>query len=201
MITALKFSTFTIICSLLIVGCGGSSKQEPATSGSASETSCDTNAAVTLNATTLHVMQNSISTSTKILNDMNATLGKEDAMNERVLETAELLASTVKKLAEKLQMTDEGAKFFQVNNSFPFFVIKKPLSKKYILASSANKFFPDTQTIKTLFYNSSTLTNALNRAVNGANKNNNLYMTILQVETNGTITNLTNGLFIPKSLL
>jgi len=195
MVAAFKSSAFAIICSFIIVGCGNNSdKQEPVST----VTSCDTNAATTLNAATLNVLQNSIETSTKILQDMNATLGKIDVMNERVLHTMELSATTVAKLAEKFQMSDEGAQLFEVSNSIPGFAIKVPLSKNYILASSANRFFPERQTLKTLFNDPASLTNALNRALNAADKNSSLYMTILQVESNGTVTNLTNGLLIIK---
>lgn len=197
MTNAFKCSAFAILLTLFVDGCDNSNKTET----TPALTSCDTNAAATLNAATLSVMQNSIETSTKILNDMNATLTKIDAMNERVLQTLELSATTAAKLAGDFNMSAEGATLFEVNNSIPGFAIKVPLSKNYILASSPNRFFPDSQTLKTLFYDPSSLTNALNRALKAADKNSNLYMTILQVETNGTITNLTNGLFISKSLL
>jgi len=194
---ALKFSTFAILLTLFINGCGSSSQTET----TPAITSCDTNASAILNAAALSVMRNSIETSTKIITDMNATLTKIDAMNERVLQTMELSAATAAKLANDFNMSAEGATLFEVNNSIPGFAIKVPLSKNYILASSPNRFFPDSQTLKTLFNDPSSLTNALNRALNAADKKSNLYMTILQVETNGTITNLTNGLFISKSLL
>ena len=197
MTNALKFSAFAILLTLFVSGCGNSNNKET----TPAITSCDTNASATLNAAALAVMQNSIETSTKILNDMNATLAKIDAMNERVLQTMELSAVTAAKLADDFNMSAEGATLFEVNNSIPGFAIKVPLSKNYILASSPNRFFPDSQTLKTLFSDPTSLTNALSRALNAADKESNLYMTILQVETNGTITNLTNGLFISKSLL
>ena len=199
MTNALKFSTFAIFLTLFITGCGSSNKDE--TNATKVNNSCATNTASTLNRATLTVMHNSLQTSTHIIDDMNLTLSKMDAMNDRVLQTVELSAKTVSKLADDFNMTKEGTKHFKVDNALPGFVIKGALSKKYILASSASRFFPDTKTLKTLFYDSSSLTIALNRAIDSANKSNNLYMTILQIETNGTITNLTNGLLILKSNL
>ena len=199
MTNALKFSTFAIFLTLFITGCGSSNKDE--TNSTKINNSCATNTASTLNRATLTVMRNSLQTSTHIIDDMNLTLSKMDAMNDRVLQTVELSAKTVSKLADDFNMTKEGTKHFKVDNALPGFVIKGALSKKYILASSASRFFPDSKTLKTLFYDSSSLTIALNRALSSANKSNNLYMTILQVETNGTITNLTNGLLILKSNL
>ncbi len=199
MTNVLKFSTFAIFLTLFITGCGSSNKDE--TNSTKINNSCATNTASTLNRATLTVMRNSLQTSTHIIDDMNLTLSKMDAMNDRVLQTVELSAKTVSKLADDFNMTKEGTKHFKVDNALPGFVIKGALSKKYILASSASRFFPDSKTLKTLFYDSSSLTIALNRALSSANKSNNLYMTILQVETNGTITNLTNGLLILKSNL
>ena len=199
MTNAMKFSTFAIFLTLFITGCGSSNKNE--TNSTKVHSSCATNTVSTLNTTALTVMHNSLQTSTHILKDMNQTLVRMDTMNDRVLKTVELSAKTVSKLADDFNMTEEGAKHFKVGTILPGFVIKGALSKKYILASSASRFFPDAKTLKTLFYDSNSLTIALNRAIDTADKSNNLYMTILQIETNGTITNLTNGLLILKSNL
>ena len=169
-------------------------------------TPCESNIIATLDKSAVDVMQNNTDTTTHIVNNMyamldnmNEMLEDMDTMNQRVLETTELSAKTFATIADSFNISSDGSKLFEVKDGK--FSIKTPLSKDYILASSANRFFPDSQTLKTLFNDSASLAKAYTRAIETANKSNNLYMTILQVESNGTITNLTNGLLIPKSSL
>lgn len=181
---------------LLNVGCNESTKSKTTTM-----TLCDTNRSTTLNAATLNVLQNTITTTTEIIDDMNKTLHKMDSMNKSVLKTVELSTDMVTVIAKDFAMSPEGQSLFEADTSLPGFIPKKPLDKNYILVSSPNRFFPETKSIKTLFNNPATLTNALNRALDAADKSKNLYMTIIQVETNATLTNLTNGLLIKSSQL
>ena len=191
--TSLLFATLV----LLTLGCKETktAQEKPSTSR------CDTNASTIVNAATLHVMQNTLTNTTKILGDINNTLQNMDRMNTAVLNTVQVSADTLKILAAPFIISSEGANIFEVNNSLPGFSIKQPLSKKYILVSSTSRFFPDTNSIKTLFFNPSSLSSALQRALTNADKSKNLYLTILQVETNARITNLTNGLLIKSSQL
>jgi len=162
---------------------------------------CDANNSLALKATTLKVSQNTLDVSTNIINDMNATLDKIDRINEAIFETMKLSAQTLEKIAEPFQMSDEGSQLFYVQDPPFIFMIKQPLLKNYILVSSTSRFFPDLSSVKTLFNNPITLSSAITRAITQAEPNKNLYMTILQVESNATLTNLTNGLLIKSSQL
>lgn len=183
-----------ILLSILLAGCNANKKSEEAPAAV-----CDINNSLALKATALKVSQNSLELSTKIINDMNKTLDKIDRMNQAVFDTMKLSSDTLEKIAEQFKMSDEGSKLFYVQDSPPAFMIKQPLVKKYILVSSPNRFFPDASSVKTLFTDSSTLSSATQRALTQADPNKNLYMTIVQVESNGTLTNLTNGLLVKSS--
>jgi len=182
--TSLLFATLV----LLTLGC----KDTKTTQEKPSTRRCDTNASTIVNAATLHVMQNTLTNTTKILGDINNTLQNMDI---------QVSTDTLKTLAAPFVMSREGANIFEVNSSLPGFSIKQPLTKKYILVSSTSRFFPDTNSIKTLFFNPFSLSSALQRALINADKSKNLYLTILQVETNARVTNLTNGLLIKSSQL
>lgn len=183
-----------ILLSILLAGCNANKKSEEAPAAV-----CDINNSLALKATALKVSQNSLELSTKIINDMNKTLDKIDRMNQAVFDTMKLSSDTLEKIAEQFKMSDEGSQLFYVQDSPPAFMIKQPLVKKYILVSSPNRFFPDASSVKTLFTDSSTLSSATQRALTQADPNKNLYMTIVQVESNGTLTNLTNGLLVKSS--
>ena len=181
-----------VFASLLLVGCG-SSKSEKKTYV------CDLNDSLTLKSSALKVSQNTLELSSKILMDMNATLEKINRMNEAIYETMDVSAQTLEKVAKPFSISDEGAKIFTINSFTPSYIaIKQPLTKKYILVSSANRFFPDGQSVKTLFSDGTTLSNALQKAFNESDSSKNLYLTILQIESNQTLTNLTNGLLIQR---
>jgi len=188
----IKISSTIIGISFIMLGCGGGSDTKNATN--------NTNISnKNFDKVIVDVLNNTVETATHIINNEKEMLTKIDKMNQRILTTMEISTHTATKLAEEFNMTAEGKKIFQVDDSSLGFKIKQPLTKSYILASSPNKFFPDTQTIKTLFNNQVTLTKALDRAFKTADKKNNLYLTILEIKKNGTLTNLTNGLLIKNS--
>jgi len=191
-----KFILASLLLSLFILGCNKSNKSEDNATAV-----CDTNSSLALKATTLKVSQNTLDVSTDIINDMNATLKKIDRMNEAIYETMKLSAQTLEKIAEPFQMSNEGSQLFYVDSTPPIFMIKQPLLKNYILVSSPSRFFPDFASVKTLFNNPITLSSAITRAYTQAEPNKNLYITILQVESNATLTNLTNGMLIKSSQL
>ena len=212
-----------IFTSLLLVGCGSSSskgseksvgsdkndsvvpQEKVVSSDDKSQTtegtkfSCDVNNSLILKSSAVGVSQNTVALSSKILNDMNGMLDKINRMNDAIYDTTEIASRTVQKIAEPLSISAEGEKIFTIDvNSEPYISIKKPLTKKYILVSSPNRFFPDTQSVKTLFNNGTTLTNALTKAFDNAGDTKNLYLTILELESDKSLTNLTNGILIKR---
>lgn len=187
-----KFIHTSLLLSLFLLGCNNSNKSEDTAT-----VVSDMNDSLALKATTLKISQNTLKVSTDIINDMNATLEKMDRINQAIFDTMQLSAKT----AEPFKISDEGSQLFDLNSSPPSFAIKKPLFKNYFLVSSPSRFFPNFASVKTLFYNPATLSSAVSRAFTQAEPNKNLYITILQFESNGTLTNLTNGMLIKSSQL
>lgn len=187
-----------IITSLLLVGCGSSNNNSDNSSAKQDKNlSCALENSLALKSSIVEVSQNTINLSNKIIKDMNGTLDNINRMNEAIYNTLEISSQTVKKLAEPLSITDNGKKLFTIDASKnPSITLNQVLTKKYILVSSPNRFFPDTQSVKTLFNDATTLTNALNKAFYGVDSSKNLYLTILEIESDNTFTNLTNGILI-----
>lgn len=184
--------SFAVFSLLLLVGCGDSKSKEKTYV-------CDVNNTLTLKSSALKVSQNTLELSSKILNDMNATLDKINRMNQAINNTMEISSKTLQIIAKPFFLSDEGAKTFSINTLIPPYIsIKQPLTKKYMLVSSTNRFFPDSQSVKTLFSDEITLANAVQKAMRETESSKNLYLTILQIESNQTITNLTNGLLIKR---
>ena len=176
-----------------------SSDDNTLVSGEATKFSCDINNSLILKSSALGVSQNTLDLSNKILKDMNGMLDNTNKMKEAVYNTMEIASQTVQKIAEPLTVSDEGKKIFTIDtNNEPYISIKQVLTKKYILVSSPSRFFPDTQSVKTLFNNGGTLTSALTKAFNAAGNSKNLYLTILELESDKTLTNLTNGILIKR---
>lgn len=188
-----------IVTSLLLVGCGGGSDSSPAQQDTTTDNnnSCALESALALKSSIVEVSQNTVTLSNKIIKDMNETLDNINKMNEAIYSTLEVASQTVKKMAEPLSITDNGKKLFTIDPSKnPAITINQVLTKKYILVSSPSRFFPDAQSVKTLFNDASTLTNALNKAFNGVDSSKSLYLTILELESDNKFTNLTNGILI-----
>ena len=190
-----------IFTSLLLIGCGSSkSDQKDSLTNKEGNFSCDLNSSLALKSSLIEVSQNTLNLSNKIINDMNVMLEKMDRMNDAIDNTMDISSQTLKKIAEPFNISDEGKNLFTIDNSTsPYITIKKPLTKKYILVSSPNRFFPDTQSVKTLFNDGTTLSNALQKAFDEVDNSKNLYLTILQIESNTTLTNLTNGVLIKNN--
>jgi len=193
----------SICLSLLVffVGCDDGNKRDTHQTLSL----CDTNISLQVANLTLDVHKNRLATTTKLLNDANITLNAIDRVNSALANTLDISTQMLNKVAEPFEMSNSSSNPFGLattfNSNTAAFTILKPLTRKYILVSSQSRFFPDNQSIKTLFTTPATLTNAWNRAITEADKNKNLYVTILMLEDNATITNLTNGLLIKSSQL
>ncbi len=169
---------------------------------------CSSDDIVQISQMTLNVQDNSLIATTDILNDVNRTLLSLQKMTDDINRTTTQTTNMIEKFAAL------GSPFhFISNTSIPFtlaavpnattppFLIKEPLLHNYILLSSTSRLFPEGASVKTLFSDSITLANAWLRAVNSKPEGKNLYVTILQVEENATVTNLTNGLLIQNSQL
>ncbi len=184
-----------IVTSLLLISCG-SNNSDPSTSKEEAF-SCTLENSLALKSSTVAVSQNSINLSTKIIQDMNRTMDDINRMNEAVYTTMNISAQTLQKLAEPLKVSADGQNLFVIDPSKdPCIKIKDSLSKKYILVSSPSRFFPYIQSVKTLFKDADTLTSALDKAFDGVDSSKNLYLTILELESDNTFTNLTNGILI-----
>ena len=185
-----------IITSLLLISCGSNNSDSSTTKEEGF--SCALENSLALKSLDVKVSQNSLNLSTKIIRDMNKTLDNINRMNEAVYATMNSSAQTLQKIAEPLELSADAQKLFIIDASKdPCIKIKDSLTKKYILVSSPSRFFPDTQSVKTLFKDADTLTNALNKAFDGVDSSKNLYLTIIQLEDdNVTFTNLTNGILI-----
>lgn len=165
---------------------------------------CDKQNTLAVNDLTLKTHTNSFTTTTKLLQDMNATLHSFDKINSDVINTLDLSMKVLNELAKPFAFYDTNAPFTLIedfNLSLPAFTITEPLSKDYLLVSSPSRLFPDSDSVKTLFSNAVELTSAWNRAFSSADSSKDLYITILQIEENATLTNLTNGLLIKSSQL
>lgn len=164
---------------------------------------CETNPSVNLVKNRVDVEQHTINISNKILNDMNNTLNNFENMNNAVFNTLESATKLITIIADDFEILEDESNNFSVIDNFsytiPVFIINRPLTKQYILVSSPNRFFPDSNNIKTLFKDTKTLLTAWQRALNEADKTKNLYLTILVLNDDKSITNLTNGLLIKSA--
>jgi hypothetical protein len=129
-----------------------------------------------------------------------------DKVNSDILNTADLSMKLITELTKPFTFYNPDASPFSLNTDFhlglPAFSIKpSALTKKYILVSSPSRLFPEDQSMKTLFSGPITLAKAWDRAISNADSSKNLYVTILEIDTNATLTNLTNGLLVKSSQL
>jgi len=152
---------------------------------------------------TIQVHENTFYTTSKMYTELNKTLVAFDKMNESIIDTMDNNMKLVNTLARVFKISDSYSSIFAITSDYtatkPAFIIKQTLTKKYFLVSSESRFFVDSKTIKTYFFDSASLTNAWTRAISTSNKTKNLYLSLLEIDNNGNITKVTNS-FLIKSV-
>jgi len=207
---------FTLLAILIFNGCGGGSSTEQTVDKpnnnntepeipESSENQYDrsiTLAAAKIDNLTIKVNENGMKSTSDMLNSLNSELDSFVDMTDSITQTMVSAMKYANSLAQPFSFTDEYKNYFDLDMSYTdtksAFILKISSTKKFILLSSDSSLFLEGHTLKSYFFDTSTLSNAWIKSISLANKNKNLYFTIHEIDENGTVHNVCNKFFIKK---
>ena len=201
-----------LVITILMIGCGdGSDTSTTISTIDSTETSISIDAeiikktAMNINNLTVQVHENTFETTSKMYADINKTLQSFVKINDSVINTIDKNMQLLNALAKPFEIADSYSTIFSVNNDYtattPAFVIQNAITKKYFLVSSESKFFIEGKTIKTYFFDATTLSSAWARVISITDKNKDLYLTILEIDTSNVVHKVSNAFIIKKDKL
>ncbi|MBL1244190.1 MAG: hypothetical protein COA39_007360 [Sulfurimonas sp.] len=199
----LSLQFFIVIIFLLFTACGNNSNNDTNSTGTNDETL--TRAAIKINDLTVKVHDTTFETTSGLYTKTDQLLSDFTRINQSVTDrmNAEMQLLTI--LAKPFEIKSNYTNSFSENNNFnatvPPFTINTPLTNNYFLVSSTSKFYLQGRTIKTFFIDSASLTVAWSKAIENANKNKDLYLSLLEIDTNGKVTQVTNSFLLNSETL
>jgi len=162
-------------------------------------------ATVKIDNLVVQVHQNTFANINKMYDNLNRMLHSFDAMNKRVLDTLDLSMKLVNTLAQPVAITSQYTNIFAISNTYtatsPAFVLKSTLKEKYFLVSSVTPFFIERRTIKSYFFDETTLTKSWSNAISSADKEKNLYLSVVEIDKDGVLHKVSNALCIKSAKL
>jgi len=191
---------------LLLIGCQGnntSSTSQTLTVDENEETI--TRAAANVDDLTIQVHDNTFATTSSMYESVDSMSEDFTRMSESVTERMTQEMKLLNTLAKPFSIDENYSAYFAVDNNYtattPAFVILQTLPSQYFLVSSPTKFYTDGSTVKTLFNDATTLTNAWSRAITSADKNKDLFLSLLELDANATVKKITNSFLIKSATL
>ena len=108
-------------------------------------------------------------------------------------------------LAKPFDIAATYTSYFSKNSDYnattPAIIINKTLTNNYFLLSSSSHFYTEGQTVKTVFKDAESLSSAWSRAIANADKTKNLYLSLVEIDSDAKVTNVTNSLLIKSETL
>jgi hypothetical protein len=203
-----ELKTFFFLFTLVFLSaCGGGSSST--SSGDSSKASIDAQVikkvAISIDNLSLNVHKNSFDVTTQMYKKLQTMLLSYDAMQEVVTKDLNEQMKFLNALAKPFKFADAFVNTFDVNNNYtaniPAFGIQKVLMDKYFLVSSQTRFFIEGQTIRTYFQDSVTLTNAWKRVIKNADKNKDLFLTLIAVDSSNKVQRVCTVFTVKKDKL
>jgi len=162
-------------------------------------------AAVNIDNEVVKVHDNTFKTTSDYYTSTGRMLSDFTRMSQSVTDRMSAEMELLNKLAQPFGIASDYTSFFSVNNKYtattPAFVINKALTNNYFLVSSESKFYLQGKTIKTFFRDPTSLAKAWSRAIINANKTKDLYLCLLEIDSNGKVTQVTNSFLIKSATL
>jgi hypothetical protein len=218
----IKKNIKSILFSLIVFtfsACGGGSSDKTTSSSTQTvintneesnetQTVIDTNeetilqAALQIDNLDVQVHNNTFATTSKMYTQVGSMLSDYARMNESVTERMNAEMKLLNTLSKAFAIDSAYSSIFGSTSDYtattPAFVIKQALSKNYFLVSSQSKFYLEGKTVKTLFKDANSLSTAWVRAIQSADITKDLYLSLLELDSNGLTKRVTNS-FIVKS--
>jgi len=204
---------FALLSMLTFNGCGGGSSTDQtaneldnnikSTTPNSSENEYDrviTLSAVKIDNLTIKIHENGMKSISDMLDSLNSELYSFVDMTDSVTQTMVSAMKYADALAQPFSLTEKYKNYFDIDMSYTAvksaFILKEPSTKKFILLSSDSSLFLEGHTLKSYFFDASSLSNAWTKSISFANKDKNLYFTIHEIDKNGTAHNVCNSFFI-----
>ncbi len=207
---------FALLSIFTFSGCGGGSSTEQTADKSDNNTEStmpnssenEYDRAITLSAAkidnlTIKVHENGMKSTSDMLDSLNSELHSFVDMTDSVTQTMVSAMKYADALAQPFSFTEEYKNYFDIDMGYTAlrsaFTLKEPSAKKFILLSSDSSLFLEGHTIKSYFFDTSSLSDAWIKSISLANKDKNLYFTIHEIDENGTVHSVCNS-FLIKSV-
>ena len=162
-------------------------------------------AAVKIDNLVVKVHDNTFKTTSNFYTSTNKMLNDFTSMSDSVTDRMNAEMNLLTTLAKPFKIDSNYSSIFSVIDDYtatkPAFVISKTLTNNYFLVSSDSKFYLQNRTIKTLFKDTNTLSTAWSRAIINADKTKDLYLCLLELDSNGKVTQVTNSFLIKNATL
>lgn len=162
-------------------------------------------AALKIDNLVVKVHDNTFKTTSNFYTSTNKMLNDFTRMSESVTDRMNTEMNLLTTLAKPFKIDSNYSSIFSVIDDYtatkPAFVISKTLTNNYFLVSSDSKFYLQNKTIKTLFKDTNTLATAWSRAIINADKTKDLYLCLLELDSNGKVTQVTNSFLIKNATL
>jgi len=163
-------------------------------------------AAAKIDNMTVQVNENGMKSTSDMLDSLNSELHSFVDMTESATQTMISAMNYANALSQPFSFADEYKNYFDIDMDYSSvksaFILKKVEStKKYLLLSSDSSLFLQGHTLKSYFFDMSSLTVAWTKAISLANKDKNLYFTIHEIDKDGTLHSVCNSFSIENKIL
>lgn len=198
-----KITIFFLFVIILVLGGCSNNDSNASTTSTEIDAEVIKISAIKINNLTLKVHENTFNTTTKMYNDINRTLIAFDRMSESILNTMDNGLKLINAYAQPFTIADSYSGIFTLNADYtatsPVFAMNISASGKYFLLSSETQLYNEKKTIKTYFTDGSSLTNAWVRSISMANQSKDLFLSLIEISTDGTSKKITNSFLIKSA--
>jgi len=199
-----KKSIYTILLvgnMVFFCACGGGGDSTSSTTATTNDNTNEVtilSSAARIDNLTVGVHKNTFDTTSKYYTNFSKL---SQAHSDRMDAEMKLLNT----LAKPFDVAPAYETYFSKNSNYnatvPAIVINKALTNNYFLVSSSTHFYLEGKTIKTFFKDAAGLSKAWSRAISSADKTKDLYLSLVEVDLNARVTNVTNSLLIKSATL
>ncbi len=198
--------TILLLSNIVLFSACGSSDDTPVAI-TTTQTDEDTilRAVVKIDDLTINVHTNTFTNTDKYYKVIDSLTSDYAKMSQAHTERMNAEMQLLNTLAQAFDIAPAYTTYFSKNSNYnattPAIIINKILTNNYFLVSSPSHFYVEGKTIKTYFKDASSLSNAWSRAISNADKTKDLYLSVIGLDSNSKVTNVTNSLVIKSATL
>ncbi len=191
-----------LVLAFMLTGCSNTPDDEPE---SRFDVYSFIDFGLTLQDTLVHSYESDLNLTSELVEDTYIMMDSFEKVADSVITSSTLAAEFINLLAKDHAFNDGYNGTFSLNPTYgtdsSFFTMNTfDLTKTYMLVTSSTRLFVPQTTVKTLFYDNSSLDAAWQRSLDH-HQTGNMYLNIYEIEADGTVQRAGNAAVIPAAAI